>query len=176
MFRGWRGRELPGPTNGSLQGAVAWYKIAIVSLTCVLPFEDKRFLRRLRQGGKMNDQIKLAVDMRDWSSESWLCVDCGFNTAPGFLSRVERQKAIKANGRRIQETIDSNSEVYAVRDSVWQRTGLEPEGGCLCIACLEKRLGRRLKSEDFDHYDPYNDPSLPGTRRLLERRGKPKGR
>ena len=65
----------------------------------------------------MNDQIKLTVDMRDWSSESWLCVDCGFNTAPGFLSRVERQKAFKANGRRIQETIDSNSEVYTVRDS-----------------------------------------------------------
>ena len=127
-------------------------------------------------GGKMNDQIKLTVDTRDWSSESWLCVDCGFNTAPGFLSRVERQKAFKANGRRIQETIDSNSEVYTVRDSVWQRTGLEPGGGCLCIGCLEKRLGRRLKSEDFDHYDPYNDPSLPGTRRLLERRCKPKGR
>ena len=62
----------------------------------------------------MNDQIKLMVDMRDWSSESWLCVDCGFNTAPGFLSRVERQKAFEANGRRIQETIDSNSEVYTV--------------------------------------------------------------
>lgn len=124
----------------------------------------------------MNDQIKLTVEMRDWSSESWLCVDCGFNTAPGFLSRVERQKAFKANGRRIQETIDGNSEVYTVRDSVWQRTGMEPGGGCLCIGCLEKRLGRRLKSEDFDHYDPYNDPSLPGTRRLLERRRKPKGR
>src|SRR5215467_2350570 len=109
---------------------------------------------------KMNDQIKLTVDIRDWSSESWLCVDCGFNTAPGFLSRVERQKAFKANGRCIQETIDSNSEVYTVRDSVWQRTGLEP-GGCLCIDCLEKRLGRRLNSEDFDHYDPYTIPAFP---------------
>ncbi len=66
----------------------------------------------------MSDQIKLTVEMRDWSSESWLCVDCGFNTAPGFLSRVERQIAFKANGRRTQETIDSNSEVYTVRDGV----------------------------------------------------------
>jgi len=41
---------------------------------------------------------------------------------------------------------------------------------------MEKRLGRRLKSDDFDHYDPYNDPSLPGTRRLLERRSRPKRR
>jgi hypothetical protein len=153
----------------------SWNKPPTEPMLVAIRSQDGKLLSQAA-GGKMNDQIKLTVDMRDWSSESWLCVDCGFNTAPGFLSRAERQKAFKANGRRIQETIDSNSEVYTVRDSVWQRTGLEPGGGCLCISCLEKRLCRRLNSEDFDHYDPYNDPSLPGTRRLLDRRGKPKGR
>jgi hypothetical protein len=39
--------------------------------------------------------------------------------------------------------------------------------GCLCIGCLEKRIGRRLKPKDFtDH--PFNQ--LPGTPRLLNRR------
>jgi hypothetical protein len=43
-------------------------------------------------------------------------------------------------------------------------------GGCLCIGCLEKRIGRRLIADDFaDH--PFN--SLPGTPRLMERRGTP---
>jgi hypothetical protein len=43
-------------------------------------------------------------------------------------------------------------------------------GGCLCVGCLEKRLGRRLKANDFRRHDPINHPSLPGTERLLKRR------
>jgi hypothetical protein len=39
--------------------------------------------------------------------ESWLCVDCGINTAPGLLNRVEMEKAFAreraqaASSRRI---------------------------------------------------------------------------
>ena len=45
--------------------------------------------------------------------------------------------------------------------------GMEPYGGCLCIGCLEKRIGRVLAPRDFpDH--PFR--LLPGTKRLLERR------
>ena len=43
--------------------------------------------------------------------------------------------------------------------------------GCLCIGCLEKRIGRRLKPKDFLRGDPFNDDLLPGTPRLLKRRG-----
>ena len=36
--------------------------------------------------------------------ESWYCIDCGFNTAPGFLNRVEKEKAIAALGDRWSAT------------------------------------------------------------------------
>jgi hypothetical protein len=62
-----------------------------------------------------------------------------------------------------------NTELYMVRHSVWERAGMTPWGGCLCVGCLEKRIGRRLKPKDFtDHV--FND--MPGTERLLSRRGR----
>lgn len=64
-----------------------------------------------------------------------LCVDCGTDTNP-------------ANGQR--------SEFYMVHDDVWADAGMEPCGGCLCVGCLEKRLGRKLWSGDFRDV-PIND-------------------
>jgi len=116
------------------------------------------------------------VDLRDTNVvESWLCIDCGYSTAPGFPSRIELERAFEANGfQDVQCAIDSNSEVYAVRDVVWMKAGMEPWGGCLCIGCLEMRLGRKLKPKDFDHAHAFNSPRIPGTRRLLDRRGRRK--
>jgi hypothetical protein len=107
--------------------------------------------------------------------ESWHCIDCDFDTSPGSLSRVDMEEAIKKLGSAwdlmgvgIPTTYDEKSEVYMVRDAIWKKAGIEEMGGCVCIACLEKRIGRRLKPKDFtDH--PFN--SLPGTPRLLDRRG-----
>ena len=48
---------------------------------------------------------------------------------------------------------------------------MEPFGGCLCIGCLEKRLGGRLKPKDFQRGHPVNYPNVPGTPRLMNRRG-----
>jgi len=47
------------------------------------------------------------------------------------------------------------------------RRSYEPYGGCLCIGCLENRIGRKLKPRDFTRHT-FND--MPGTDRLLERR------
>jgi hypothetical protein len=69
------------------------------------------------------------------------CVDCGYQTQP--------RKA------------KHNYEQYIVRDSIWRaarmragrtdkETGvLHGGGGCLCVGCIEKRLGRRLQHTDF---------------------------
>jgi hypothetical protein len=116
-----------------------------------------------------------APNFRGLTSESHLCVDCGFNTAPGLLNRAEAEAYVRElgilwdkGGASIPGTIDANSEVYMVRESVWKKTGLEGYGGCLCIGCLEKRIGRRLKPKDFNRDHSFH--SLPGTPRLRNRR------
>ena len=40
-------------------------------------------------------------------------------------------------------------EYYMVSDACWKRAGMKPYGGFLCIGCLEKRLGEKLKAINF---------------------------
>ena len=119
------------------------------------------------------------IDLKGATPESWCCIDCGINTAPGYPTRVEMEQSYrtaaalaKLSGEKNPTiatlTFNDRCEVYTVRDFVWKAAGLEPFGGCLCIGCLEKRLGRRLKPKDFPRRHPFN--SLPGTERLIERR------
>jgi hypothetical protein len=106
---------------------------------------------------------------------SWLCVDCSFNTAPGMSTRAEIYKAMVVDGKEeLPQTIDANSEVYVVRNAVWAQARMKPFGGCLCIGCLEARLSRKLAPNDFLRGHGFNDPCVPGTKRLLERRGRPR--
>jgi hypothetical protein len=111
--------------------------------------------------------------------ETWYCVDCGCNTAPGLLNRADMEAAIEAakakgewggEGQAIEQTVTSDSELYTVREKVWQAAGLEENGGCLCVGCLEKRLGRQLRPKDFQRGHPFNNPKLPATERLRKRR------
>jgi hypothetical protein len=116
------------------------------------------------------------VDGRGKIPESWDCIDCGFNTAPGCLNRAEMEKAIEAlgdkwgKGEGVAYEINDRSEVYTVRTAVWKEAGVVPMGGCLCIGCLEKRLGRNLRPKDFKRGDAFNQ--MPGTARLLKRQGR----
>ena len=61
--------------------------------------------------------------------ERWNCVDCGVNTAPGLMNRVETEAAIKAakdrgeDHVRIEDTYDANTEVYTVRNAIWEEAG-----------------------------------------------------
>jgi hypothetical protein len=104
--------------------------------------------------------------------ESWLCVDCGFNTVPGFKTRKEMDEAFFVYGEKsVPQTYTADQEVYTVTDKVWRQTGLEGWGGCLCIGCLEKRIGRRLKPKDFSPDHPFNQPNFPASQRLRKRRG-----
>jgi len=101
--------------------------------------------------------------------ESWCCIDCGMNTAPGMLNRADLEKAVKALGEKwhagegITQTVDADTEIFCVRDAVWHAAGMAPFGGCLCIRCLEKRLGRQLKPKDFLRDHEFNDLRVPGT-------------
>ena len=97
------------------------------------------------------------LNLKGVTPESWDCVDCGVNTAPGCLDRAAMEKAIAALGDRwnteaegVTQRFGSTSEVYTVRKAVWEQAGMGPMDGCLCIGCLEKRLGRVLRPKDFE--------------------------
>src|SRR5262249_8056698 len=74
--------------------------------------------------------------------DSWGCVACGVNTAPGFPGLTKMRQNFKRYGFS-KTVIDLRSEVYTVNHSVWKRARMKPDAGCLCIGCLEKRLKRR---------------------------------
>ena len=117
-------------------------------------------------------------DLRGTTPESWCCVDCGINTAPGYPTRIELERRYKTSvtmkklsgqsSTLVEFTFNEHCEIYMVRDSVWKTAGMEPMDGCLCVGCLEQRLGRRLTPKDFPRRHAFND--MPGTERLIERR------
>jgi hypothetical protein len=109
-------------------------------------------------------------DLQGKMPESWACVDCGINTAPGIMNRAEMENASAlAMGTGVEQTFCDQSEVYTVFPWVWKASGLGDFDGCLCIGCLEKRIGRTLTPNDFPQDHPFN--IMPGTDRLLSRRG-----
>jgi hypothetical protein len=48
---------------------------------------------------------------------------------------------------------------------------MRPWSGCLCIGCLERRIGRKLLPRDFSSHDKKCWARLPSTERLRNRRG-----
>jgi hypothetical protein len=110
---------------------------------------------------------KQPLSLKGVYSEHHNCIDCGINTHPGAPPR-QLAEFLMNRDRSLPISVSDECEVYFVHHAVWKKAGMEPHGGCLCVGCLERRIGRKLKPSDFpDH--PLND--LPGTQRLLDRRG-----
>ena len=59
------------------------------------------------------------------------CVDCGKNTGGG--------------------------EYYMVDDQLWAAAGMDATGGMLCLADLERRIGRPLTADDFTAVMPSRE-------------------
>jgi hypothetical protein len=49
-------------------------------------------------------------------------------------------------------------EYYIIHDHLWAAAGMAPDGGFLCVGCLERRLGRPLTGADFPPHIPVNWP------------------
>jgi hypothetical protein len=113
--------------------------------------------------------IRICETMSGKITESWDCIDCGRDTAPHAPDGPELRAIYDRIGpyADYEVTVDSRAELYTVKDHVWRAS--KANGGCLCIGCLEQRLGRELTPEDFDPDDILN--RMPGTPRLLKRRG-----
>jgi hypothetical protein len=110
------------------------------------------------------------LSLMGFDSESQCCIDCGYNTFPGAPGRELAEFLMNRDGA-FPVTLTEDSEVYFVKDSVWKAAGMEPWGGCLCIGCLERRIGRKLKPKDFDRTHVFNSPAIPRTERLRDRLG-----
>jgi hypothetical protein len=81
------------------------------------------------------------------------------------------------DGEWVASFTPGTKEFYLVKDSVWRDAGMpkathnKHSGGSLCVGCIEKRLGRRLVPEDFQHRagaEGYNNYDL-STPRLRAR-------
>ena len=61
------------------------------------------------------------------------------------------RRGVKKRFRCIDCGKDTNlyGEYYMVADELWSAAGMVPFGGMLCLACLEKRIGRELTPADF---------------------------
>ena len=136
--------------------------------------------------------VRERISFKGLMSESYRCVDCGFDTAPGNLNRAKAEEELLhrlQRGRRTgllnsssaidtKRSTTSNATTHStasclriVHDHVWKAAGMQPYGGCLCIGCLETRIGRKLMPIDFPADAPLNN--LPGTARLMRAKGRP---
>ena len=98
--------------------------------------------------------------------DSWECEDCGMDTAPGFPAAAQLVEEISRNPDWSWSlTFDESCEVYYVKPTVWAKADAK---GCLCIGCLEDRIGRRVRPKDFVRGNSFN--VAPGTDRLISRR------
>jgi hypothetical protein len=115
------------------------------------------------------------LEQAGWPKD-WLCIDCGHNTAPSAPTRFDlivNSAVTIGRGREPghEWSITNECEIYMVRKKVWCRAGMDYHSGYLCVGCLEKRLGRQLRPNDFDWRDVQN--RMPGTPRLKNRQGMP---
>jgi hypothetical protein len=76
-----------------------------------------------------------------------LCIDCGIDTI-------------------------AIGEFYAVCDTVWARSGLGENDGMLCVGCLERRIGRKLRRADFIVCTREGEPWCGRSARYVDRLGR----
>jgi hypothetical protein len=110
------------------------------------------------------------ISLKGRTPESHCCIDCGYNTQPGAPPRELAEFLMNRDGM-VPLTHTDEDEVYIVKDKLWKAAGMTPWGGCLCVGCLERRIGRKLKPKDFERGHVFNDPGMPCTDRLRDRRG-----
>jgi hypothetical protein len=121
-----------------------------------------------------NQELSTAAKAEGLYYEDDCCVDCGTETTPfkkdgdgsGFVLQVADVTM------RFQPR---TWELYWVKDRVWAKAGMTETGGCLCVGCLENRLGRRLRPNDFDFKRDENLPGAWTSPRLAQRRKDRKG-
>ena len=94
-----------------------------------------------------------------------------------FVRSIYRKKSLAEPICRDCGLDTLGDEYFWTIDSVWQVVNAEI---ILCVGCLEKRIGRELRPDDFDFDQPgailvNADPWFPRSARLKSRMGLPEG-
>jgi hypothetical protein len=84
--------------------------------------------------------------------DSWYCVDCGVNTAPGLPNRAEAENAFAAGVLKAEQGIDLHvtnwCEIYTVRESVWKAAAWRRRADACASAASNSasagRCGRKI--------------------------------
>jgi hypothetical protein len=84
------------------------------------------------------------------SEEGYHCAPLGFPWPWNEHENIDHEPEIDTRFRCVDCGKDTGGgEYYMVGDDVWAASGLAPNGGMLCLACLERRIGRPLTGQDF---------------------------
>ena len=68
------------------------------------------------------------------------------------------RKILKESENTLLSCVDckNKTEAYFVKDEIWDLVPKTKRKGSICLSCLEKRLGRKLKKSDFKNSDIHN--------------------
>jgi hypothetical protein len=66
---------------------------------------------------------------------------------------------------------DTCGESYMVHNEIWEKFGPPKVTGCVCVGCLEDRMGRQLCPADFTDVPLNTDPEYYKSDRLRDRLG-----
>jgi hypothetical protein len=97
------------------------------------------------------DGAALAAFAKWASEEGCQALPLGFPPPWEEHENIDREPEVDTAFRCVdceKDTCESG-QYYSVVDDVWAASGLAPNGGMLCLACLEGRIGRPLTKEDF---------------------------
>lgn len=61
----------------------------------------------------------------------------------------KRERGLRRRDRSRLPLLAQDTEYYTVTDELWAVAGIAPNGGMLCLACLERPIGRELEPARF---------------------------
>jgi hypothetical protein len=97
------------------------------------------------------DQAALAACNKWGCEEGWQAFPLGFPPPWKEHESVDLEPEVDTTFRCVdcEKDTSESGEYYGVWEEVWAASGLAPDGGMLCLACLEGRIKRPLTMADF---------------------------
>jgi hypothetical protein len=95
------------------------------------------------------DQAALAAYEKWACEEGYQALPLGFPPPWNEHESIDRDPEIDTRFRCVDCGEDKPGEYYGVLEDVWAASGLGPNDGMLCLACLERRIGHLLTEADF---------------------------